>query len=103
MSTEGPRGCTQSLFAERPGCREGNRAKKSDVTTELQDESVCVTNAHIDVDAGENVVYRLAYVRVFHPGKEVAWTPDVDSVSSVYRLMFVENRTQGSEWRPILE
>jgi hypothetical protein len=50
---------------DRPGCREGNRAQESDVITELQDESVVVTNTHIDVDAGENVVNWFGYLRVF--------------------------------------
>jgi hypothetical protein len=50
---------------ERLGCREGNRAKESDVITELQDDSVVVTNTHIDVDAGENVVNWFGYLRVF--------------------------------------
>jgi hypothetical protein len=34
-------------------CQQNNLAKKGDVKTEFQDPSVVVTNAYIDVDAGE--------------------------------------------------
>ena len=55
------------------------------------DKRVVVTNGDIDADAGENSVDRLGYVRVFHRVHEVAWTPDVDSVSGVYRLAGTES------------
>ena len=67
---------------------------------ELQDKRVVVTNADIDADAGENSVDRLGYVRVLDRVHEMAWTPDLDSVSGVYRLGLVENSAQGSERRP---
>ena len=94
---------TGQLTRDRSSCREGNPSEESDVIAELQDKRVVVTNADIDADAGENSVDRLGCVRVFEPVHEVAWTPDLDSVSGVYRLVLVENSAQRSERRPLFE
>jgi|SRR5436190_14006416 hypothetical protein len=94
---------TRQLTHDRSSCREGNPSEESDVITELQDKRVVVTNADIDADAGGNSVDRLGYVRVFERGHEMAWTPDLDSISGVYRLGLVENSAQGSERRPFFE
>ena len=83
--------------------RESNPAKESDVVTQLQDKGVRVTNGHIDVDTGEDLVdCCVGQDHLSHSRKGSGAT--LHSEARVYRLTIVlSDRTEGGERRPLYQ